>query len=73
MATALTKSKKEMSRRLAPAVRKLSCATVEFPTEIVLSPRDSKQFLRHLNHPPRPNQKLKEAVARFKKTAGGNV
>ena len=72
MATALTKSKKDLMnppKRSALATRVSARATAEFSTEITLSPRDSKQFLHHLNNPPKPNQKLKQAVARFKTMA----
>ena len=71
MAMTLTTTKQPVSQRInKPAAE--NRAIVTFPTEIHLSPRDSKLFLAALSAPPKPNQKLKKAVARFKKMMENN-
>lgn len=48
------------------AVRRRAAKTA-FPTEIKLSARDSRRLLADLASPPKPNEKLKKAAARYKR------
>ena len=53
-----------MNKKLKSSTEKI--AKIQFPSEIILSPRDSKRFLEALSKPPKPNKKLINLTARFK-------
>lgn len=63
-----TRQLKEVNRRLA---RRRASDSV-LPQEILLSARDSQRLLKDLSSPPRPNERLKKAAARYKRSVGNN-
>lgn len=71
MATTLNTTRTTIRKRNVKSIPE-NLGAIDFPPEIRLSPRDSKLFLAALTTPPKPNQKLKKAVARFKKMTENN-
>jgi len=67
-------SSKRIRARVSDNVRGTRRQTEEFfgAAIIRLSPKDARKVLTLINNPPKPNNRLKDAVKAFKDTVRGN-